>query len=422
MRVFLIVLLGTVTAKAATFVSPGPPFLRGGPMLGHVSSTNAYIWAQASRPAKLSVRISENPDLSKSRTLRGPTLEADADCMGELVVNGLQPSRRYSYCVLLDGDPVMSRPYPSFVTAPVEGTPGHVRFAFTSCVGDHGYDAAAGYADMATRTNIDLLFMLGDNHYANTNDPTRQRSFYADQRRQPGWRELTETVPTYAIWDDHDYGPDNSDGTMPGKELSLRTFKEHWANPSYGEPDNRGIYFKFTRGNVDFLMLDDRYYRTPDKATNAPNRTMLGERQKAWLKRELLASRATIKVVACGSEFQSNGTIDGYGNFRQERDEILQYIEDNQIAGVLLISGDRHFTAGYQVLGKWIEITVGPIGSNNADAKAVSEMFLMFPPTKSKFYCVYDINTVPAPPKVTLEVYRVGEGLAFKRAFSWEEV
>jgi len=316
----------------------------------------------------------------------------------------------------------MNRPYPSFVTAPIEGTPGRVRFAFTSCVGGQGYHATAGYADMASRTNFDLLFMLGDNHYANSAEPAKQRLYYAEQRRQPGWRELTAGRATYAIWDDHDFGPNNSDGTLAGKDLSLRTFKEHWANPGYGEPDNAGTYYKFTRSNVDFFLLDVRYYRTPNRATNAPGRTMLGRAQVQWLKRELLASRAPVKVIASGSEFQTDGTADSWANFKAERDEILQHIANHDITGVLVVSGDRHFVAGYQAGGKVIEITSGPLGSGNSNARAVPEMFLNFSPTKSKFYCVYDIDTEPTPPRVILEVYRVAEGLAHRREFKWDEV
>lgn len=396
-------------------------YLELAPTLGHVSSTDARIWAKSSEPVKLSVRIGTKPDLSGSRTVRGPRLEASTGLMGHVVVSNLQPATLYYYSILLDGKPAMPRPYPSFTTAPAEGQPGHVRIAFTSCVGYHGYDATAGYADMA-RTNFDLLLMLGDNHYANTNDPGVQRKFYFDQRATAGWRGLGPGTPIYAIWDDHDYGPDNSDGTLKGKERALQTFQEHWANPASGEPDNPGVYFKFTRANVDVFMLDGRYYRDPNKATNLEHKTQLGAKQLAWFKRELLASKAPVKVLASGGEWQAYGTDDSWRSFKQERDDIFKFIEDNGIKGVLLISGDRHFTGAYQVEGKWIEVTVGPIGSAVATAKNAPEMFLNFSATKGHFYCVYDLDTTASPPKVTLEVYRVGDGLAQRRAFTWDEV
>src|SRR5687767_2135382 len=149
---------------------------------------------------------------------------------------------------------------------------------------------------------------------------------------------------------------------------------------------------------------------------------MLGPAQLQWLKRELLTSTAPVKVILSGSEFQSNGTADSWASFKRERDDLLDFLKDAEISGVLLVSGDRHFTAAYQVREKWIEVTAGPIGSRNAETKNLQEMFLNYTPTKSKFYCIYDINTRVRPPLVTLEVYRVGEGLAERRRFTWDEV
>lgn len=402
--------------------SAAAPYLILAPMVGHTTSTKTKIWANASGPGQLSVRIGSKEDLSDSREIKGPRLEADSAFMGQVEIAGLTAQQRYFYCVLLNGRPAMSRPYPSVTTAPPEGVPGRVRFAFVSCVGYFGYDSAAGWADMATRTNFDLLLMLGDNHYANSPEPDKQRPAYFDQRRSGGYRDLSSRTPMYAIWDDHDFGPDNSNGTMRHKERALKTFREHWANPSYGEAPNPGVYFKFARGAVDFFMLDGRFHRSPNRATNLAEKTMLGAAQLAWLKRELLASQASVKILAAGGEWESHGTDDSWTSFQQERDDILKFIEDHAITGVVLISGDRHFTAAYQVQGKWIEVTTGPVGSQNADSKNLPEMFLNFGPTKTKMYTVFDIDTDVSPPALTLEVYRVGEGRIERRPFTWDEI
>jgi len=420
LRTFLLAFLLFCACAVPAFARS--PYLALGPMLGHTTSTNARVWVRASEPARVSIRISTNSELARARTISGPRLTTNTAYAGEVLIPGLQPKTVYYYSVLLDGDPVLVAPFPSFTTPPPEGTDARVRFAFTSCVGFKGYNAAAGYADMATRTNFDVFFMLGDNHYANTNDLAVQRRYYTDQRMQAGWRDLTARIPTYAIWDDHDFGPDNSDGTMKGKEVSLRAFREHWANPYYGETNNPGIYSSFSHANVDFFLLDGRYHRWPNKDTNVLKKSMLGPVQLQWLKRELLLSTAPVKIICSGSEFQSNGTDDSWASFKRERDEVLDFLQNAELSGVLLISGDRHYTAAYQVRSNWVEVTAGPIGSSNADAKNVSEMFLNYSPTKSKFYCVYDIDTRSRPPAVVLEVYRVGEGLAQRRVFTWDEV
>ncbi len=395
------------------------PYLQLGPMVGHTTSTNARIWAKASGKTRLSVLVSSDENLADSRRVKGPVLDADSDFMGTVLIPDLEPEQRYYYCLVLGGKRVMNRPYPSFSTPAAEGSEGRVRFAFISCLGYHGYNAAASWGDL-TRTNFDMVLMLGDNHYANSSKPEVQRPAYYSHRSVAGFRDISESTPVYAIWDDHDYGPDNSDGTLSGKERSLQTFKEFWANPAYGQPDHPGVYYKFTRNNVDFFMLDGRYYRTPNKLTNAPNRTMLGEAQLAWLKRKLLASQAPVKIIASGSEWQSSSTSDCWISFRRERDEILNFIQENGITGVILISGDRHFAAAYQVLGKFIEVTSGPFGSSNAKTKNLPEMFLKF--IEGRLYCIFDIDTTGAEPKVTLEIYRAGDGLLVRRPFRWEEV
>ena len=273
---------------------------------------------------------------------------------------------------------------------------------------------------MGLRTNIDLLLMLGDNHYGNSPDLEKQRRAYHGQRMSVGFREFTRRTPTYAVWDDHDFGPNDSDGTQVGKEGPLHAFLEQWANPSYGEPDNPGVYFKFSRGDVDFFMTDGRYYRDPNNQTNNPAKTMLGARQLAWLKQSLAESKARVKVLASGGEWQSYGTADSWTSFPRERDEIFDWIRARQIEGVILISGDRHFTAAYQVQKRFVEVTSGPIGGNTSDSRVSPEMFMNH--NKGRFYCVYDVDTTRPEPSLTIEIYRVSMGLIEKRTFTWDEI
>ena len=394
-------------------------FLELGPLLGHVGPTEAKLWAKASGGARLGVRVGEQADLSDARDIEGAALESSCDFMGQMTLKELQPSQRYHYCILLDGRPAMVRPYPSFTTAPAAGEAGRVRFAFVSCVGYKGFDSAGAWADLATRTNFDLLLMLGDNHYGNTTDAAKHLEMFAVQRRLPGYAEISRRLPQYAIWDNHDYAPEPCDRTAKNKERTLAAFQSFWPNPAWGEPDNPGVYHKFARAGVEFFMLDGRYHRDPYSAPEE-TRTHLGAKQLAWLKRELLASKAAVKVLATGGEWQTFSQKASWTSFQREREELFKFIEEHHITGVLLLSGDRHFTAAYQVQGKFIEVTSGPMGSANSDSKPTPEMF--FNGGRGKFYCLYDIDTTATTPSVTLEIYRASEGLVYRRPFTWEEV
>ncbi|MBE0545902.1 MAG: alkaline phosphatase family protein [Verrucomicrobia bacterium] len=422
-------LLALATFALAQSASAAPTEqLELGPMLGHVGATEARIWVKApprSGPTRstrrsVAVCVSERPDLSRGRTLRSQTLHGP-EYLGQIHITGLKPATRYYYWVHVDGESGMASPAPSFVTAPAEGTPGRFRFAFISCVGRNAFDPAAAWGDLAARTPIDLLLFLGDNHYADSTEPAKQRAAYYDQRRLAGFRDLSSRVACYGIWDDHDFGPNNSDGTTEGKEVSLQTFKEFWPNPGFGQRDDPGVYFKFTRGDTEFFMLDVRYHRSPNESPDDSAKTMLGAAQLAWLKRELSASKAKVKFLASGSEWQSNGSVDSWSKFNRERRELFDFIQERGIQGVMLLSGDRHFTAAYQVLDKFIEVTSGPFGSGNSTrAQPTAEAFYFV--NTGKLYCVFDVDTTGAEPKISLEVYRAAEGLIHKREFRWNEI
>lgn len=393
-------------------------------MLGHVGPNEARIWIRATAPVTWSVRISETPSLEGAREIPGPKLSDDSVCTGAALIDGLKPATRYYYAVSVDGRPQTVAPLPSFVTAPEAGAKGRQRILFGSCVGAAIADAAPSWGELAARRDtpkgFDLLLMLGDNHYADTTESAKQRTYLTAHRLSAGWRDLTAHTPVYAIWDDHDYGPNNSDSTAKGKENSLRTFHEFWPNPPCPDAADDGCYFTFVRGDVQFFMLDCRFNRSPNKTPDGPDKTLLGAKQLAWLKRELLASKAKFKLLAQGSEWQTFGSDDSYSRFLHERDAFLAWIDEQKIEGVVLLSGDRHFAAGYHVLGRFVEFSSGPLGSGNATLRPNEERFTGY--DEGKLWFVLDLDTSGAAPAVTYELWQAGGGLLERRALTWAQI
>ena len=422
MRPFLaaLILVAGWLGDYSSINAASEPHLDLAPMLGHVGPTEMRLWLHATGPCVPTVRLGERDDLLDARAISGAALNAATDFSGTLTVTNLKPATRYFYTVLLNDQPALHRPNASFTTAPLPGTPGRVRVAFVSCAGHFGFESAATWGDLASRTNFDILLMLGDNHYGDSTHLHRQRQAYYSHRRPAGFQEISRRTPVYGIWDDHDFAGNDSDGTAPGKENSLQVFKEVWANPAFGQPDDPGVYFKFTHGDIDFFMLDGRYHRSPNKAKDDGTKTMLGAAQLAWLKRELLASKARVKFLCSGGEWQNTGHADSWGSFQREREDIFRFIEQHGIQGVLLLSGDRHFTAGYQIHSRFIEVTSGPIGSIISAPGHLNENF--FKQTEGKLYCIYDVDTTGRDPGASLEVYRTGHGLVERRGFSWDEI
>lgn len=394
-------------------VIPGPPCLQAGPMLGHVQHDRAWIWVQASKETKWRVEISDHADFENSTSWEGGNIDAISAFTSAVEVTGLKPKTEYYYRIWFGDREVTSIPLASFTTPDLAKTAGKIRVAFSSCVGRLPEDSSAAFGEMADRANFDLLLMLGDNHYGDTTDLERQRLYYTAHRKITGYRDLGAKRPIYAIWDDHDFGPNNSDSTAEGKENSLQAFREYWRNtPRVEEAEDPAIYFKFERAGVEFFMLDVRWHRSPNRATDGPEKTMLGQKQLEWLKRSLKQSTAKIKLLASGSEWQTKGHADSWTSFEQERRLIWDWLEKEKIPGVIFLSGDRHFSAGYHIRNLWPEFTAGPLGSpNERNAKAVvtTESFTLR--YDGKMWMILEIDTSPEVASVTYEIWEAGEGL-----------
>jgi len=151
------------------------------------------------------------------------------------------------------------------------------------------------------------------------------------------------------MWDDHDFGPNNSDRTSPSRAASRAAYRE--MVPHYPLADEAAIYHAFTIGRVRFIVSDTRSERDPPGVPEGPARTMLGAKQKAWLKHELLAARDTAALIVWVNSVPWIGRDTGSENedrwtgFTTERAEIAAFLEQHDIRNLCVISGDAHMLA-----------------------------------------------------------------------------
>lgn len=159
----------------------------------------------------------------------------------------------------------------------------------------------------------------------------------------PFYRDFLSSTPQYAIWDDHDYGPNDSGREYALKDSSLKVFKGMWPNTYPKGEEFNGNYFNFRYYDAEFFMCDDRYFREVANADSAS--PFLGETQMVWLKNKLLLSDATFKFIAIGSQvLNDNHFGESYAEYSKERNELLDFIANNNIKGVLFLTGDKHFS------------------------------------------------------------------------------
>lgn len=314
-----------------------------GPMVGAPGPGHFTIWVRASGGFDVILEYATNRDFTDVKQSAPVRTSEDTDFCATLRAEGLQPATTYWYRLRFDGKLDRYQPLP-FKTKTAPAGVADFRVAFGSCCRIQ-FDTEQRIFSVAQALEPDLFFWLGDNIYADSDNPDALSDLYRRQRNVDRLQGLMRTTPSLATWDDHDFGFNDSDGTNPIKDEALRLFRSYWPNPSFGEPDNPGVYFKHSHGGVDFFFTDGRYHRSPSKAPDGPDKTMLGAAQLRWLKGELKRSKAPFKVLVSGggwSSAEENDGGDSWAVYQRERNDIFDYIRDQKIEGVFCISGDSH--------------------------------------------------------------------------------
>lgn len=336
-------------------------------MIGHVDDTSAVVWLRVKHGATISaVAVQEEAETFPSR------FEDLNQGFYRVHFSDLQPATPTSVEIEISrpGDETESDRV-EFTTAPSPSSTGTVRLAFGSCSKVSQYDAAPIY-DAIAEEKPDFFIFGGDNVYFIVGDGSDQHfsttgakgdwDFYETMlarhlrtRVHPDLDHLLRSVPSYATWDDHDYGPNNADSTLAMKEEATRAFKQVWANPSYGNEKTDGIFSSFRHGPVEVFIMDNRthkysHYRHDD--VTRENGTIWGEAQLDWLMEGLKASTAPVKLIANGTQFLAMESDRSEGHYQEalnERTQLLEFLESEEIGGVAFLTGDRHYSEVYQV-------------------------------------------------------------------------
>jgi len=215
----------------------------------------------------------------------------------------------------------------------------------------------------------ELFIFAGDNVYGDDRSGTLKelRGAYARAAKNPTIRRLRATRPVLATWDDHDFGMNDAGRDFPNKWTSQELFLTHWGVADDDPRRERdGVYHEATFGpegqRIQIILLDTRFFRSSLKVTDDrgavgkerympdsdPDKTMLGEAQWAWLRKQLLKPAelrlivSSIQVLAQGHGFER------WGNFPRERQKLFELVKETEANGVIFLSGDRHIGALYR--------------------------------------------------------------------------
>ena len=323
---------------------------------GGVTDTSASVAARlapAVRARRGAVRLQVDTDSSFAAPrvvlpARPDTLPADVQRDPEAFtfqLGGLSPATTYHYRLVRAGE----RPI---------GMQGRFR---TFERGAHSFRVAIGSCastgsrhpvfDVIRASQPDLMLHVGDLHYEDIRVPRIDafRRAFAAVHASPEQSALYRSVPIAYVWDDHDYGPNNSSRRSPAQDVAqtaYRTYVPHY--PLAKGPGTHPVHQAFSVGRVRFIITDLRSARNANDLPDSPQKSMMGEEQKAWFKHELARSRSRYPVVVWVSSVPwiSDDSKDRWSGFAYERGELARYVDSIGVADQLVVaSGDAHMVA-----------------------------------------------------------------------------
>jgi alkaline phosphatase D len=392
------------------------PLISHGVQSGDVTLDSGVVWARADRPARMLVEFATSDSFKDPRGVFVDALP-ESDFTAKALLEDLPAGEDIFYRIRFQdifdptivGEPAVGR----FRTAPADRR--SVSFVWSGDTAGQGWgiDEARGgmrtYAAML-KERPDFFIHSGDTIYADVPIPAEMKlpngeiwkNIVTEEKSKPAetlaefrgnhkynlldknLRAFNAEVPMLAQWDDHEV----TNNWWPGEPLTRaehlrkkyrdknalalavrasRAFHEYMPmRDSIAEAGR--VYRKIAYGPLlDVFMLDMRSYRGPngadDQDTYGPDAYFLGPTQVAWLKRELMASRATWKVIAAdmplslvvvydvdrkwGIEAIAQGD-DGPPRGRElEVADLLSFMKHAGIRNTVWLTADVHYTAAH---------------------------------------------------------------------------
>jgi alkaline phosphatase D len=428
-----------------------------GVMSGDPTGGRAIIWSKTDRPARMLLEFATREDFRGAQRVAGPAALASSDYTARVDLGPLPPGARVFYRVSfqdLSDLKTVSAPASGVLRMP-GGDKRTITFAYSGDEAGQGWGINlewGGYRlyEAMRRHSPDFFIHSGDQIYADN-------PILAEVKTDDGkvWKNLTtegkskvaETIEEFRAafaynlldenkrrfagetaflvqWDDHE----TRNNWYPGETIGIEAYKVKSAsllsayarqamfeyNPMrFDGEDTERVYRRVAYGpTLDIFMLDERSYRGP----NSPNRqsalgedsAFLGAAQLSWLKRLLLQSTATWKLIASDMPISivvpdlnpdvPKGTFEAWANADNgppsgrelEIASLLSFIKNNAIKNVFWVTADVHYPAAFRYAPDRAKVTdfdpfwefvAGPI---NAGTFGPGQMDLTFGP-ETKF-------------------------------------
>lgn len=239
-----------------------------------------------------------------------------------------------------------------FTTAPAADAAVPITFAVSTCQDFPNRDDLANghriYKSMLTARPA-FFIQTGDTLYYDrakpfAKDVATARYKWNRMYALPNLVQFHRQVPSYWMHDDHDILQDDA---YPGQTYGDLTWEQGiklWAEQV---PQSAKPYRTFRWGkDLQIWLPEVRYYRSPNKMKDGPEKMILGNEQWAWLEESLAASDATFKLYisptpVVGPDRESKNDNHSNSTYRHEGERLRKLLSSTP--GTFVINGDRHW-------------------------------------------------------------------------------
>lgn len=334
--------------------------------IARVTASEDFIWIGAVTDTSFTVHVDvakhiSSVVLSTTSDFTNIVAQFEADdvesVVGDSVIYGrlrkfgftnLNPSTLY-YVGLWDSTTNFVYSITSVRTFPTLNQSTDIVFAFASCLyfrawSDSFTDIKRVYEEHASQHPNVPFFMIhtGDLVYSDitANDTSLYeesiRSVVTHSQINPVFRAM----PVVYMYDDHDYGADNSDFSSPSRGAALSNYRT--MIPNYPLASSNASYFAFTVGRIRIIVTD-----LLSNAGKHPS-SILGLEQRQWFLNQLSNATLYDLVIWVSTKpwiGRSGPGRGGWYEYPEERILISNHLAENNVDNLVFISGDAHMLA-----------------------------------------------------------------------------
>ena len=288
------------------------------------------------------------------------TVKAEDDYTYQFPCTDLKPGSLYKVVVQVcpgDGEKATDRVEGTLRTAQPKSKWQDVTFTVVTGQSYWDLDDKTGYKIYPAMGKLKPHFIVptGDTVYLDSEAPRARtqalaRFHWHRMYSLPRHIDFHKNVPGYWEVDDHDAWVNDCWPTMTAKWMNPLTFKQGYAIYREQVPMGKLTYRTVRWGKgLQVWMVEGRLYRSSNRMKDGSDKLIWGKKQRAWLKKTILASDADFKVLISPTPIvgpdRQRGKNDNHSNkaFATAGNHFRDWTKEKKLSNLFVCCGDRHW-------------------------------------------------------------------------------